>query len=132
MFQLFMREIIRWKRVSQQEDIVDYMGIYHTPPRSPFPYLVMPYYRNNKLLEYMTTRHLDERLARVSKTASLSSFAPRGLKNMVFQAKEIARGLDTLHGNNIIHGDLKPVRSVSSDHVFMHSFAYAGEHLRLG
>ncbi|KAF7983199.1 hypothetical protein HWV62_23462 [Athelia sp. TMB] len=31
------------------------------------------------------------------------------------QAKEIARGLDNLHGNNVVHGDLKPENIMISD-----------------
>ncbi|KZP18177.1 kinase-like protein [Athelia psychrophila] len=87
-----MREIITWKRVSTQEQVIDLIGIYRT--HNEPPHLVMPYYRNNKLLQYMATRHPSERLAR---------------------AKEIARGLDLLHGNNVIHGGLKPENIMISD-----------------
>ncbi|KZP18153.1 kinase-like protein [Athelia psychrophila] len=88
-----MREIITWKRVSREEDVADFMGIYRAPNEPP--YLILPYYKNNNLLQYMATRSPDERLAR---------------------AKEIARGLDLLHSNHVIHGDLKLVRLVSSNY----------------
>ncbi|KZP18173.1 kinase-like protein [Athelia psychrophila] len=87
-----IREVITWKKVSTQEEVADFMGIYRAP--NEVPYLVMPYYRNNDLLKYMATRHPSERLSR---------------------AKEIARGLDLLHGNNVIHGDLKPENILVSD-----------------
>ncbi|KZP16889.1 kinase-like protein [Athelia psychrophila] len=90
--QRLMREIITWKRVSQHEYVADLMGIYQTPNNPP--YLVMPYYENNKLLDYLARCHPDKRLV---------------------LAKEIAKGLDVLHGNHVIHGDLKPENIFVSD-----------------
>ncbi|KZP16958.1 kinase-like protein [Athelia psychrophila] len=98
-----MREIITWNRVSKKEEVADFMGIYQVPNEPP--YLVMPYYKNNKLLHYLATRQPHERLARQS---------TRGLIHAV-QAKEITRGLDLLHGNRVIHGDLKPENILVSD-----------------
>ncbi|KZP18202.1 kinase-like protein [Athelia psychrophila] len=90
--QRFMREIVTWKRVSQHENIADLLGIYRTD-HDP-PYLVLPYYGNNKLLAYLAQSHPDMRL---------------------ILAKEIARGVDVLHGNGVIHGDLKPENIFVSD-----------------
>lgn len=67
LIQRLMREIITWKRVSREEDVADFMGIYRAPNEPP--YLILPYYKNNNLLQYMATRSPDERLARVSKAA---------------------------------------------------------------
>ncbi|KZP18172.1 kinase-like protein [Athelia psychrophila] len=87
-----MREIITWNRVSREADVADLMGIYRAPNEPPC--LVMPFYKNNKLLHYLAKRHPSERHAR---------------------AKEVTRGLDLLHGNHVIHGDLKPENILVSD-----------------
>ncbi|KAF7987028.1 hypothetical protein HWV62_139 [Athelia sp. TMB] len=86
------REVVTWKKVSQLDYVADFLGIYCTP-NDP-PYLVLPYYKHNNLLRYTSGCHLDARLV---------------------LAKEICRGLDTLHGNNVVHGDLKPENIMISD-----------------
>ncbi|KAF7977351.1 hypothetical protein HWV62_4151 [Athelia sp. TMB] len=86
------REVVTWKSVSRGENVADFMGIYRT--LNDPPYLVLPYYQYNDLLRYTSARHPDIRLS---------------------LAKEIARGLDNLHGNNVVHGDLKPENIMISD-----------------
>lgn len=63
--QRLLREILTWKRVSQHENVADFMGIYRTA-HDP-PYLVLPYYRNNNLLRYAAMRHPSERITLVSR-----------------------------------------------------------------
>ncbi|KAF7966497.1 hypothetical protein HWV62_38114 [Athelia sp. TMB] len=85
------RELITWKRVSTQENVSDLLGVYIA--RDDIPYLVLPFFKHNNFLQY-TSRHPDARLS---------------------LAKDIARGLDHLHGNGVIHGDIKPENIMISD-----------------
>lgn len=62
--QRLMREIITWKRISKYENVADLLGIYQTA-NDP-PYLVLPYYQNNKLLHYLSGCLPDRRVFLVS------------------------------------------------------------------
>ncbi|KAF7983450.1 hypothetical protein HWV62_12920 [Athelia sp. TMB] len=86
------RELLTWKRVSAQENVSDLLGVCIT--REDPPYLVLPLFRFNNFLQY-TSQNPNMRLA---------------------LAKDVARGLDHLHGNGVIHGDVKPENIMISDH----------------
>ncbi|KAF7979912.1 hypothetical protein HWV62_40312 [Athelia sp. TMB] len=85
------RELLTWRRVSAQDNVSDLLGVCLT--REDPPYLVLPFFKHNNLLKY-TSQYPNTRLA---------------------LAKDIARGLDHLHGNGVIHGDMKPENVMISD-----------------
>ncbi|KAF7973154.1 hypothetical protein HWV62_15933 [Athelia sp. TMB] len=98
----FMREIYRWRQVSQHENVAEFIGIMRTP-HDP-PYVVSAAYNANFLAH--AASHIDLQLQLVGHCSLFLTLATRIEK--WFQAKDIARGLDAIHGNGIIHGNLKP------------------------
>ncbi|KAF7983211.1 hypothetical protein HWV62_23486 [Athelia sp. TMB] len=85
------REALTRKRVSPHENVSDLLGVF-LAPHGP-PYLVLPFFRHNNLLRY-------------------SSQAPN---SRLALAKDVARGLDHLHGNGVIHGNIKSENVMVSD-----------------
>ncbi|KZP07047.1 kinase-like protein [Athelia psychrophila] len=85
------REIITWRTVSRHANVADFLGIHKMPGRPPS--LVSRFVRNSDFLGYIS-RHPDQKLPK---------------------AKDIARGLDHLHGSGVIHGDLKVDNVLVSD-----------------
>ncbi|KAF7983118.1 hypothetical protein HWV62_24073 [Athelia sp. TMB] len=80
-----LREVLTWKAMTTHQNIVDLLGIIVNP--GGLSCLVSPLFKNNNFLRYLSTCPDEKRLA---------------------LAKDIARALDQLHGNGVIHGDIKP------------------------
>jgi len=85
------REIITWIRVSQHANVAEFLGIHKIPGHPPS--LVSRFVRNNDFLGYIS-RYPDQKLPK---------------------ARDVARGLDHLHRNSVIHGDLKVDNILISD-----------------
>ena len=100
-----MREIYRWRQVSQHENVSEFIGIMKTP-NDP-PYVVSAAYNDNFLV--YAASHMGLQLQLVGHISPFLTLAIR--IEMWPQAKDVARGLDAIHGNGIIHGNLKPVCS---------------------
>jgi serine/threonine protein kinase len=118
--QEFCREALVWQHL-QHPHILPLIGI----DCESFPTslcMVSPWMEHGTVLEYFDHhgRSNVDRLVRL---------IPRLFKarhQMCFQLFEIAQGLQYLHSNKIVHGDLRGVRNS------LHSFAFADLKLHLG
>ncbi|KZP25898.1 kinase-like protein [Athelia psychrophila] len=92
------REIVAWHKLGIQHpsrdrppNVTELLGICYV---SGIPGLVTPYYEHNDLLRYIEQR----------------TSQPASVHNNLFKlrlAQDVACGLEHLHGNRIVHGDLK-------------------------
>ncbi|KAF7971102.1 hypothetical protein HWV62_22102 [Athelia sp. TMB] len=84
------KEIYKWRQVSQHENVAEFVGIFKTPYKPPY---VVSLLYNNTLLDWA------------------SSYPDLQLQ----LAKDITRGLDLIHGNGTVHGNLKAGNIAVSD-----------------
>ena len=95
-FKLFMHEMSVWKTL-QHEHVLPLLGASAASGDPPW-FFVSPYMRNGSLVAYLRTHQVHR-----------DPVPPVELREMVY---EIARGMEYLHKQGVMHGDLK-VRHIS-------------------
>lgn len=98
-------EITMWRSVKHR-NILPFVGagIFETPS-----FVVMPYYKNGNVLEYIRLNEDANKPLIVSLYPSLWPFSD---ELMACQIKDVASAINYLHKEKIIHGDIK-VRSIN-------------------
>jgi len=71
------------------------------------PALILPFYSNGNVVEYVKEKNDEIKLDKVHVFVSLNCNALD--KTIIIQVKQIAIGLEYLHAQSIIHGDLRGV-----------------------
>jgi serine/threonine protein kinase len=106
-FQRFNRESRLWHQL-EHPNILPFLGI--SFGFGSFPALVSPLCKSGNAVDYLSTNPLANRLdiVRYSSSYGVNSSLKRYLDSQVIG---IARGVEYLHDKDIVHGDLKGVRS---------------------
>ena len=75
------------------------------------PALILAFYENGNVVEYVKVKEQDDE-ARLDMVATLRALPPKSTWRIVLQVIQISRGLEYLHGQSIIHGDLRGVSTL--------------------
>ncbi|KAH7883287.1 kinase-like domain-containing protein [Phlebopus sp. FC_14] len=105
--QKLLREARLWSQLSH-ENIVPFLGIATDMAFSSAPSLISPYYKIGNLAQFTHTYDVND---------------DRKWK-LVY---EIAKGLNYLHNNNVVHGDVKPANILINDqhHALLVDFGWS-------
>jgi serine/threonine protein kinase len=101
------REIAAWRNL-KHPNIAELLGIAYTNPNLP-PGLVSRYVLRHDFLGYIG-RHPEKKRSKVCTLPDASSECCFLTSGILFpKAQEVASGVQYLHENDVVHGDLKPV-----------------------
>ena len=104
--QLIDHEMRVWQSLSHA-NVLPFIGVCRKI--TPLPALVSPLYNNSTVNRYVLHNPQVDRLAIVSHNHIPASILDNGL-HIIFQIIGVARGLEYIHSENVVHGDLKCVR----------------------
>jgi serine/threonine protein kinase len=100
------REVAAWRYLSHP-NVAEFLGIAYLLPGRP-PGLVSRYMQRNDFLAYIG-RHPKLKRDKVRSKYPCGGFYHPYIY-LYNQAIEVSRGLQYLHSQNVVHGDLKAVR----------------------
>lgn len=109
--QMFHREAVLWKGLLH-EHVVPFLGVSEDAIRGS-PCMVLPWYESGSLREHLPRMHMNNEWAGDGATATLSRWVSRKFSRHGYvawlttvQFTHIVLGLEYLHSEGIIHGDL--------------------------